>query len=281
MLNNAKYRKISSHIVVHIILILVGIAFLLPFFWMVSTSLKPDMQLFMNPPKWIPEPMQWANYAEAVSIIPFFRYMRNTGFVAFMDVLGTIIACPLVAYGLSRLKWKGRDILFFITIAVMMIPHEVTMIPQFIMYSKVHLTGTFVPLFLPAFFGGRPFMIFLLRQFFMSLPRDLEDAARIDGASEFVIYIRVILPLVVPGLLTVGLFRFMNSWNDFVGPLLYLTDNKMYTLSIGLQQFSTQYTTQWSLLMSASVLISLPVIVIYFFVQKRFIEGITFTGIKG
>lgn len=280
-MHSAKNEKLAGHVVVHIVLILMGICFLLPFFWMLSTSLKPDNQLFVNPPVWLPNPIEWENYAEAVSVIPFFRYMANTFTVAIFDVLGTIIACPLVAYGLSRLEWKGRDLLFFITIAVMMIPQEVTMIPQFIMYSKFGLTGTFAPLFLPAFFGGRPFMIFLLRQFLMSLPRDLEDAARIDGASEFKIYWRIVLPLVVPGLLTVGLFRFMNSWNDFIGPLLYLNDMDMYTLSIGLQQFTTQYSTQWTLLMAASVLVSLPVVVIYFFVQKRFIEGITFTGIKG
>ena len=280
-MTNYKAEKIISKSIIYIILTLIGICFLLPFAWMLSTSLKPDNQIFVNPPVWIPSPIQWSNYAEAVTTIPFFRYMGNTVFVACMDVIGTLLACPLVAYGLSRLEWKGRNLLFFITIAVMMIPQEVTMIPQFIMYSKFGLTGTFAPLFLPAFFGGRPFMIFLLRQFLMSLPRDLEDAARIDGASEFKIYWRIVLPLVVPGLLTVGLFRFMNSWNDFVGPLLYLNNQNMYTLSIGLQMFTTQYETSWSLLMAASLLVSLPVIVIYFFVQKRFIEGITFSGIKG
>ena len=155
------------------------------------------------------------------------------------------------------------------------------MIPQFIMFSEMGLVGTYAPLYLAAFFGGRPFMIFLLRQFFMNLPRDLEDAARIDGASELCIYARVVLPLVVPGILTVALFRFMNSWNDFLGPLLYLSDETKYTLSIGLQMFTTQYKTEWALLMAASLLVTLPVVVIYFFVQKRFIEGITFSGIKG
>lgn len=280
-MHSIKKKRMLGHLAVHIVLILVGLFFLLPFFWMLSTALKSDQQIFVNPPVWIPDPVVWGNFVEAVTAIPFFKYMGKTAIVAFMDVLGTVIACPLVAYGLSRLEWKGRDLLFFVTIAVMMIPTEVTMIPQFIMFSKFNLVGTYVPLYLAAFFGGRPFMIFLLRQFFMNLPRDLEDAARIDGASELRIYARVVLPLVVPGILTVALFRFMNSWNDFLGPLLYLSDETKYTLSIGLQMFTTQYKTEWALLMAASLLVTLPVVVIYFFVQKRFIEGITFSGIKG
>lgn len=275
-----KTRRIG-HIVVHIVLILIGLFFLLPFFWMLSTALKSDQQLFVNPPVWIPNPIQWDNFKRAVTAIPFFKYMGNTCKVAIMDVLGTVLACPLVAYGLSRLEWKGRDLLFFLTISVMMIPHEVTMIPQFILYSKMGLVGTYVPLYLASFFGGRPFMIFLLRQFFMNLPKDLEDAARIDGASEFCVYAKVVLPLVVPGILTVGLFRFMNSWNDFLGPLLYLSDEVQYTITIGLQMFTTQYKTEWSLLMAASLLVTIPVVVVYFVVQKRFVEGITFSGIKG
>lgn len=280
-MHSVRKTKAASHFFIHLGLIVIGLYFLLPFFWMLSTALKSDQQIFTNPPVWIPNPVMWENFTKAINYIPFFRYLGNTTWVAFMDVLGTVIACPLAAYGLSRLEWKGRDALFFITIAVMMIPTEVTMVPTFILYNKLHLVGTYVPLYLASFFGGRPFMIFLLRQFFMNLPRDLEDAARIDGASELRIYAKIILPLVTPGILTVGLFRFMNSWNDFLGPLLYLSDETKYTLTIGLQMFTTQYKTQWSLLMATSLLITLPVIVIYFIVQKRFIEGITFSGIKG
>lgn len=275
-----KSRRIG-HFFVHLVLVLIGAFFLLPFLWMLSTALKSDTQIFVNPPVLLPNPPQWQNFINASHYIPFFQYMGNTARVAVMDVLGTILACPLAAYGLSRIEWKGRNLLFFITIAVMMIPTEVTMVPSFILYSKLGMVGTYLPLYITSFFGGRPFMIFLLRQFFMNLPKDLEDAARIDGAGEFRIYAKIVLPLVVPGILTVGLFRFMNSWNDFLGPLLYLNDDHMYTLSIGLQMFTTQYNTQWALLMAASLMISLPVIVIYFFVQKKFIEGITFSGIKG
>lgn len=275
-----KLKRIISRTLVHIILIAIGLFFLLPFFWMLSTAVKPDELLYLTPPVWLPSPMHWDNFQKAAEFIPFFSYMGNSFSVAVLDVIGTIIACPLVAYGLSRLEWKGRDLLFFVTIAVMMIPTEVTMIPTFILFSELNLVGTYVPMFIQSFFG-RPFMIFLLRQFFMNLPRDLEDAARIDGASEIKIYGRIILPLVVPGILTVGLFRFMNSWNDFIGPLLYLNKESMYTLPIGLQMFTTQYKTEWQMLMAASLMTTLPVICIYFLVQKRFIEGITFSGIKG
>lgn len=277
---SVKTKRYISRIMVHAVLIMIGLFFLLPFFWMLSTALKPDDQLYLSPPVWIPSPLVWSNFRKAAEFISFFSYMGNSFGVAVLDVIGTIISCPLIAYGLSRLEWKGRNLLFFVTIAVMMIPTEVTMIPTFILYSKLNLVGTYVPLFLQSFFG-RPFMIFLLRQFFMNLPRDLEDAARIDGASELRIYAQVILPLVVPGILTVALFRFMNSWNDFIGPLLYINKEQMYTLPIGLQMFTTQYKTEWQMLMAASLMTTLPVIFIYFLVQKRFIEGITFSGIKG
>ena len=232
------------------------------------------------PPVWIPRPMMWSNFKQASEFVPLFSYMGNTLMVAALDVLGTIMVCPLVAYGLSRLQWKGRDTLFLITLAVMMIPTEVTMVPSFILFSSLGLVGTYAPLFIQSFFG-RPFMIFLMRQFFLGLPGELEDAARIDGASEFRIFRQVMLPLVVPGILTIGLFRFMNTWNDFTGPLLYLNKSSMYTISIGLQMFTTQYETEWSLLMAASIITISPVVFTYFLVQKRFIEGITFSGIKG
>lgn len=278
MTTNAKHKL--SRAVIHIALIALSAFFLLPFFWMLSTSLKSESQLLLTPPVWIPSPLMWSNYQKAVNFIPFFSYMGNTAGVAALDVLGTVLVVPMVAYGLSRLKWRGRETVFFITIAVMMIPTEVTMVPTFILFSKLGLVGSYVPLYIQSFFG-RPFMIFLLRQFFKNLPRDLEDAARIDGASEFAIYRKVILPLVVPGVLTVALFRFMGAWNDFIGPLLYINKENRYTLSIGLQMFTTQYRTEWALLMSATLLTTLPVITIYFFIQKRFIEGITFAGIKG
>lgn len=279
-MKSMKTANFISKTIIHLILILLSIAFLLPFLWMVSTSLKPDTQIFVFPPEWVPRPFQWSNYIETLNYIPYFRYFGNTLFVATLDVLGTVLVVPVVAYGLARLEWKGRDLVFILTLAVMMIPGEVTMIPTFIMFNKFKLVGSYAPLILPSFFG-KPFMIFLCRQFFMQLPKDLEDAARVDGLSEFMIYLKIMLPLAKPAVLTVGLFRFMYAWNDFMGPLVYLSKDTMYTLSIGLQMFTTQYDTQWSLLMAATVLTTLPVILLYFFVQKRFIQGMTFSGIKG
>ncbi|WP_252228370.1 carbohydrate ABC transporter permease [Caldicoprobacter algeriensis] len=273
-------RKKYPIILTYIVLIVAGAVFLLPFIWMVSTSLKPDTQLFVSPPVWIPNPIAWENYYRAVTVVPFFTYMKNTLIVASLATAGAVISTPLTGYSLARIKWKGRELLFIITLAVMMIPSQVTMVPLFIIFSKLDLVGTFLPLILPPCFGV-PFFIFLMRQFFKQLPRDLEDAARIDGCSEFGIYFKIMLPLVQPAILTVALFQFMNSWNDFIGPLIYLNDEAKYTLQLGLQQFKQAYNTIWNQLMAASVLVALPIILLYFFVQKSFIQGITFGGVKG
>lgn len=272
--------KILRKSIVYIVLICAGLFYLTPFLWMLATSLKTDRQLFVYPPEWIPNPLAFENYKMAVTTIPFFMYMRNTVAVAILATLGTILASPIVAYSMARIKWPGRDALFFVTLAVMMIPAQITMVPLFVVYTRLKLVGTIAPLFLSSFFGV-PFHIFLTRQFFKQLPRDLEDAARIDGCSEFKIYIRIMYPLVQPAVMTIGLFQFLAMWNDFVGPLIYLNDERMYTLQLGLQQFKQAYNTIWNQLMAASVLVALPVILLYFFVQKSFIEGITFGGIKG
>lgn len=272
--------KLVKRIAVPLLLFLAAVGFALPFIWMVSTSLKAPDQLFVNPPVWIPNPINWENYVSAVTEIAFFTQFKNSLIIATISTIGVIISCPLVGYTFARLKWKGRDTLFLITLAVMMIPFPVTMVPLFIVWSKLGFVGTFMPLILPTFFGV-PFYIFLMRQFFKQLPRDLEDAARIDGCSEFGIYLRIMLPLCQPAVLTIGLFQFMASWNDFLGPLIYLNDETNYTLQLGLQQFRTAQDTAWGPLMAASVLVALPIIVLYFIVQKRFIQGITFGGVKG
>jgi len=273
-------KKKYPILLTYIVLIVVGAVFLLPFIWMVSTSLKPDTQLFISPPVWIPNPIAWGNYYHAVTVVPFFTYMKNTLIVASLATAGAVISTPLVGYSLARIKWKGRELLFIITLAVMMIPSQVTMVPLFIIFSKLNMVGTFLPLILPSCFGV-PFFIFLMRQFFKQLPKDLEDAARIDGCSEFGIYFRIMFPLVQPAILTVALFQFMSSWNDFIGPLIYLNEEAKYTLQLGLQQFKQAYNTIWNQLMAASVLVALPIILLYFFVQKSFIQGITFGGVKG
>ncbi|MBS4195613.1 carbohydrate ABC transporter permease [Lederbergia citri] len=272
-------KKRIQFTLAHLILILASIFFIIPFIWLVSTSLKPITQIYSFPPEWIPKPFRFQNYIEAMSYIPFFTYLKNTVVITIFSTIGIIISCPLVAYSFAKLRWKGRNVFFIITIAVMMIPGQVTMIPLFLLFNKMGWVGTPLPLIVPAFFGA-PFYIFLLRQFFLGLPDTLRDSAKIDGASELRIYLQIMLPLAKPALLAVGLFQFMGSWTDFLGPLLYLTDETQYTLSLGLQQFQNQMGTEWGMMMAVSTMMTLPIIVMFFFMQKTFIQGITFSGIK-
>lgn len=267
-------------VVTHAVLLPAALIFLLPFLWMLSTSLKPDEQLFAYPPVWIPHPFQWLNYPKAVSYIPFFTYLKNTLFISLISMVGATLASSLVAYSLARIRWPGRRILLLLTIATLMLPYQVTLIPVFLVFKKLGLVGTLWPLILPHFFGVAYF-IFLLRQFFASIPLELSEAAYIDGASEFRIYWSIVMPLAKPALATVSVFQFINSWRDYLGPLIYLNDQKLYTLSLGLQQYSSQYGREWGLLMAAAVLITLPVIFIFFFTQRTFVQGVTLTGIKG
>ncbi len=253
---------------------------MIPFFWMLSTSLKPDVQIFKWPPVWIPSPVQWSNYVDAVTTIPFFQYVWNTLIICGLAMLGVFLASPPVAYSFSRLRWVGRDFLFMLTIATMMVPYQVTMIPVFLIWANLGFINTFVPLILPHWLGT-PFYIFLLRQFFLSIPFELSDAAKIDGANELGIYSRIILPLAKPALATVLVFEFLARWRGFIGPLIYLNDQKKYTISLGLQMYQQENYTEWSQLMAASILLTLPVILLYFFAQRTFIQGITMTGIKG
>ncbi|MCJ7842348.1 carbohydrate ABC transporter permease [Lederbergia sp. NSJ-179] len=272
-------KKRIQYSLAHFILIIASIFFIVPFIWLVSTSLKPITQIFTFPPEWIPKPFRFQNYIDAMSYIPFFTYLKNTVVITILSTIGILISCPLVAYSFAKLRWKGRNVFFILTIAVMMIPGQVTMIPLFLIFNKIGWVGTPLPLIVPAFFGA-PFYIFLLRQFFLGLPDTLRDSAKIDGASELRIYLQIMLPLAKPALLAVGLFQFMGSWTDFLGPLLYLTDEMQYTLSLGLQQFQNQMGTEWGLMMAVSTMMTLPIIIMFFFMQKTFIQGITFSGIK-
>ncbi|MCC3371483.1 carbohydrate ABC transporter permease [Cohnella sp. REN36] len=270
---------VAKHVAAHFFLLVFGLFFLSPFLWMLSTSLKPNEELFLWPPKWIPSNLMWSHYPDAFSYFPFLSYLGNTLTITALATLGVLFSCPLVAYSLARIPWKGSKPLFGLTLIVMMLPYQVTMIPIFIVFKNLGWVGTNVPLWLPAFFGA-PFYIFLLRQFFMGLPKELEDAGRIDGASELRIYAQIMLPLCKPGLLTVGLFQVMGSWTDYQGPLIYLSDEAQYTLMLGLSSFKTQHGAEWQLMMATSVMITLPIIVLYFVVQKAFIRGITFSGLK-
>ena len=273
-------RETLSHAASHVGLFVAGLLFFLPFFWLISTSLKDLDQIFTLPPIWIPDPLRWQNYPESLSYFPFLQQLRNTLVIAVSAVLLTLISSALVAYSFSRLRWHGRDILFFAMLSTMMLPYQVTMVPLFIIFRQLGWVNTLLPLIVPHAFGV-PFFIFLLRQFFLSLPRDLDDAAIIDGCSEFGVLWRVILPLSKPALATVALFQFLASWNDFIGPLIYLNDPSKYTLSLGIQVFVSTVGVQWGWMMAVTTVLTVPVVALFFFTQRTFIQGIALTGIKG
>jgi multiple sugar transport system permease protein len=280
-MRSAKNIMLIQRIVIYVLLGVLASAFALPFFWMVSTSLKDsDTRIFVFPPQWFPKPVVWKNYAEAVNFIPFLRYFLNTMLVCLGTVIGNVISASLVAYSFSVLKWRFRDKLFTLVLATMLLPPQVTMIPVFIIFRKLHLIDTLWPLIIPAFFGA-PFFIFLLRQFFIGIPGELAEAARIDGCNEFQIYYRIILPLSIPALSAVVLFSFMWSWTDFLYPLIYLQSQANFTLSLGIQQFQSTHSIEWALLMAASTIITLPVIILFFLTQKTFVRGIATSGLKG
>ena len=267
-------------LIIHILLIPAALVFLLPFLWMLSTSLKPDAQLYSYPPVWIPNPLQWENYPKSVAFVPFFIYLKNTLIIALTSMVGVVASSSMAAYSLARIHWPGRHILFLLTIATLMLPFQVTLIPVFLVFKNLGWVGDFRPLIIPQFFGYA-YYIFLLRQFFSSIPMELSEAAYIDGASEWTIFWSIILPLAKPALATVAVFQFIRSWTDYLNPLIYLNDQKLYTLQLGLQQYSSQYGREWGLLMAAAVLITLPPIIIFFLTQRTFVQGVTLTGIKG
>lgn len=264
----------------HLILLGIGVSFGLPFYWLLSTALKPDAQVFAMPPVWVPHPIVWQNFPRALRYIPFWLYLRNTVFICVSTVFGTLISCSLVAYSLAKIQWRYRKVVFSSLLVSLILPAQVTLIPTFTIFKWLGWINSFKPLILPSFLGSA-FYIFLLRQFFMTIPNELSDAARIDGCSELGIYWRVILPLAKPALATVALFTFVGGWNDFMGPLLYLNDDRLYTLALGLQQFVSQHGAEWSMLMAASTVMTLPIVVLFFFAQRTFIQGVTLTGIKG
>lgn len=274
-------KKIVSKIATYTILIGISFICLVPFYWMIRSSLMDMSQIFTIPPVWIPSPIRFSNYKEALTMLPFAKYFLNTLFIVVFTVLGTVITSSLCAYSFSRINWKGRDTIFGILLTAMMIPFAVTLIPTFIGWQKIGLVNTYAPLIIPAWFGGGVFNVFLLRQFFRTIPKELDEAARIDGANHFTIYSKIIIPLSKPSLIVVALFSFMGSWNDFLGPLVYLNDSDKFTLSLGLMQFNGMYTAQWQYMMAASAVVVLPIVIIFFAGQKYFIEGITMTGMKG
>lgn len=279
---SAKLQKRVS-IGFSLIVLSVGLVFFLfPIYWMVTASLKTLDEVFLFPPSWWPKELQWQNYREALTFMPFGRYALNTILVTSANVVGTVLSCSLVAFAFARLRAKVRDVMFLFVLSTMMLPPQVTMIPVYILFQRLGMVDTYWPLTLPAFFATSPFSIFLLRQFFMTVPKELDEAALIDGCSYFGIWWRVLLPAAKPALLTVALFTFTAHWNDLLGPLIYINSYEKLTLALGLANFRAMYgATPWHLLMAASIVVVAPCLLVYGFSQRYFMQGIVITGSKG
>jgi multiple sugar transport system permease protein len=261
-------------------LCLLSFLFLVPLFWLLACSFKQPSELFAVPVKWLPATFDFGNYLRMFHYFPFMRYLKNTLIIVFFNIVGSTASSAVVAYGFSRLHWKGRDQVFVLVLITMILPFQVVMVPLFMMFQKIGWIGTFLPLTLTCFFGN-PFYIFLVRQFFLSLPDELNEAARIDGSGEFRTFFQIAVPLSTPVLATVAIFSFLRSWNDFIGPLIFLANDKLYTLAIGAQLIRSRLQPNWEILMPLGMVMVLPVLIIFFLMQKYFIQGIAMSGIKG
>jgi ABC-type glycerol-3-phosphate transport system permease component len=267
---------------VYLFLISLSIVFAFPFFWIVTTALKPAHQVFLWPPQWIPDPPQPRNFVEALGNpqLPFGSFFGNSLLLAAGVIGGRLVSCTLAAYGFARLNAPGKNVLFGILLSTLMLPRAVTMIPRFILFSRLGWVNTFAPLIVPAWFG-EAYAIFLMRQFFLSIPRDIEDAAMIDGANTLEVIGHVIVPLSLPVLAVITILSFKDVWNDFFGPLLYLNERSKYTVAVGLAYYNGQFNVKMNLLMAASAVAMLPVLLLFFVAQNAFVEGISLTGLSG
>ena len=274
-----RQRTLLQKTAIHLVLLAGVVLMFIPLVWTISTSLKSPGEVYLFPPTWIPNEIMWSNYYRAVTAIPFFLYLWNTVLITAISIVGKVISITLVAFAFARLRWWGRDVMFIVMLATMMLPPHITLIPQFIMFKWLGWIDTFLPLIVPTFFGG-PYLTFLVRQYLLALPRELDDAARIDGCSDFGLYWRIIMPLAKPAILIVVIFVFNGTWNEFLLPLIYLHNPDLFTLALGLRMFQGEASTSWNLLMAASLLSMLPVIILFFVTQRHFIQGIVFTGVK-
>ncbi|EMF0616374.1 carbohydrate ABC transporter permease [Enterococcus hirae] len=270
---NRQAKKIISYL----LMTAIGIVLITPLLWMVFTSLKPMEEIVRYPPTFFPEKIVWQNYLDTITAFPFWRYARNTLLITVLVVFGNVLSNSFIAYGFAKLDFPGKKLMFALVLSTMMIPGFVTMIPQYVLFSKIGWVGTYLPLIVPSFFGNA-FNIFLMRQFYLSINDELIEAAEIDGANHFYIWSRLMLPLTKPALITIAINSFNAAWNDFLGPLLYIQDQEKYTLQIGLQVFQNQATTQWNYLMAGATLVLIPTILMFFFAQRYFIEGMDLTG---
>lgn len=265
--------------VLYAVVTVVALSMVVPFLWMLSASVKSEAEIFGFPIQWIPSHFYWSNYSKVWTELPFFTYYLNTIKIAVLTTLLQIITCSTAAYAFAKVKFPERDKLFFMYVATMMVPYQVMMIPQFMLIKKIGLMDSHWALILLGAFS--PFGVFLFRQFFMSIPEELSEAARIDGLSEFGIYARVILPLIRPAIASLTIFTFMHAWNDFLGPLIYLNSDNLFTLQLGMQHFQSEHATEYGPLMAAAVCAIIPTILIYFMAQDHFVEGISAGAVKG
>ena len=279
-LQPSHWRRNIWNLVIYLMLIVGSLMFILPLFWALSSSFKSDYQVMQYPPQWIPSPLRWQNYPEALTYVPFGRFALNTLFIAALAILGNLLSCTIIAYGFARLRAPGKNFFFILMLSTMMLVEPVRIIPLYIEFNKLGWIDSYLPLIVPAFFGS-PFYIFLLRQFFMNIPLELEEAALIDGANRLQILWKVIVPLSKPALAAIAIFNFQGVWNDFLYPLVFLHKQSNYTIALGLNFFRSTYTVHWGYLMAASIVALLPMVIIFFIAQRYFIQGITFTGIKG
>jgi multiple sugar transport system permease protein len=274
-----KIKKKHINTLFYLILLILGsVVIMIPLMWTLSTALKSPKEVFLN--NFLPEKLLWSNFSRAVKAVPFGLYFMNTMTILVPVMIGTIASAAIVAYGFARLKVPCKNLLFMILISTMLIPGEVTLIPKFIMFRSLGWVNSFKPLIIPAFFG-HPFNIFLLRQYIAGIPYEYDEAAIIDGASKFRIFYSIIMPLTKPALTAISIFTITGVWNDFQGPLIYLNDMNKYTLAIGITQFKGMYNIEWNMMMAATILILLPIVALFFILQKQFIEGIAITGLKG
>jgi multiple sugar transport system permease protein len=274
-------RRTIIRIITYIVLFIGSVVCLIPLIWLIRSSFMETGQIFIIPPEWIPKPFRWQNYIEALSSLPFGRYLLNTLEILIFVEMGTLLTATVCAYSFARLRWPGRDLIFGILLTSLMLPYAVTLIPTFILWKYLRGINTFAPLIIPSWFGGGVFYIFLLRQFFLTIPFELDEAAYIDGASPLYVYWNIILPLAKPAIIVVGIFTFLGVWNDLLGPVIYLNDPDKFTVAIGLAQFVSSYASYWNYLMAAAATMTLPVVILFFVAQRYFIQGITLTGLKG
>lgn len=276
-----RLRRGAGRTALYIAVIAVSLMYLLPLFWMVRSSLMSAGEIFLFPPVWIPNPPRWSNYTKALTTIPFGRYFLNTMKIVVFNLLGTVLSSSICAFSFARLRWRGREFFFALLMSGMMLPGAVTLIPTFLGWRAVVPPNSYLPLIVPAWFGGGAFNIFLLRQFMRGIPLSLDEAALVDGASYPRIYAQIILPLSKTPLIVVSLFQFLGVWNDFLGPLIYVNRERFFTLALGLQMFIGYYTAQWELLMAAATIVLVPPVILFLLGQKFFTRGIAISGLKG